>query len=591
MGIGAVLLQTYPDGKERPVAYLSKKFTLRPQNWCTIEQEPQKSTKGERWRLKLQQYRYTIDHIRGDDNAMPDYLSRSPVDQGEEDPDDYVQLMSTATQTEDIIVMDTSTPQIVAAVTTRAQANKIQTKAPHVRDEEPGQTKITPKIGLHVPDEETDNKNKQQTTVKIDDNMIIPFTEEDMREQQRSDYHIQHIVTNIKKYNKKFVILDDIPYKKNSSAALPVRTGAHGMPSVTGTGWHRYHQHRDISPTYRQLSNPTSEHQRTSNSIFKHQSSSRSLPKHRHEIQQPQTAKKRALTPTTRKSRKRTKTIRSILSWYNDRHPHTEECQRQKPIHNNDCLCPRTHRPYKAANDQWGLQMAIARTFGQYLDKSSTLANWAVGLDTVLGAYMSPQERERLMQQQVRNYDQTFTDMVLHVQNEEPAVQDQQQQTDNQDEPSPQVLQQDHDSMNLDLVLHVQNEEPLEQTAEEEDNHHYVQGHQQPHLQCKIVIPPRSKIVNISHLQPKVVKQRTQYEQKIKNRKGSHWSRRNRYRWEMIRQVFNDKTQGIGFSTTMVKQILRSMGIRYTNINMVGQTLFIGTTLDRFLYKNLTRNL
>ncbi|CAF1296938.1 unnamed protein product [Didymodactylos carnosus] len=294
---------------------------------------------------------------------------------------------------------------------------------------------------------------------------------------------------------------------------------------------------------------------------------------------------------------------RRFREWYNDRHPHTEECQRQKTVHNNDdyddCLRPRTHRPYKEANDQWGLQMAIARTFGQYLDKSSTLANWAVGLDTALGTYMPPQKRERLKTyaaydclavekliypifhdwtlEQVRNYDQTFTDMVLHVQNEEPAVQDQQQQTDNQDEPSPQVLQQDHDSMNLDLVLHVQNEEPLEQTAEEEDNHHYVQGHQQPHLQSKIVIPPRLKIVNIPHLQSKVVKQRTQYEQKIKNRKGSHWSRRNRYRWEVIQQVFNDKTQGIGFSITMVKQILRSMGIRYTNINMVGQTLFIGT--------------
>ncbi|CAF1334009.1 unnamed protein product [Didymodactylos carnosus] len=202
MGIGAVLLQTYPDGKERPVAYLSKKFIPRQQNWCTIEQEygvefqiqtdhnplkalnkrAQKSTKCEGWRLKLQQYRYTIDHIRGDDNAMPDYLFRSPVDQGEEDPDDYVQLISTATQTEDIIVMDTSTPQIVATVTTRAQANKIQSKASHVRDEEPGQTKSTSKIALHVPDEETDNKNKQPATVKIDDNMIIPFTEEDIRE-------------------------------------------------------------------------------------------------------------------------------------------------------------------------------------------------------------------------------------------------------------------------------------------------------------------------------------------------------------------------------------------------------------------------
>ncbi|CAF1115520.1 unnamed protein product [Didymodactylos carnosus] len=206
---------------------------------------------------------------------------------------------------------------------------------------------------------------------------------------------------------------------------------------------------------------------------------------------------------------------RRFREWYNDRHPHIEECQRQKPVHNSDdyddCLCPRTHRPYKAVNDQWGLQMAIARTFGQYLDKSSALANSAVGLDTALSAYMSPQERERLKTYAaydclaVRNYDQTFTDMVLHVQNEEPAVQDQQQQTDNQDESSPQVLQQDHNSMNLDLVLHVQHEEPLEQTAEEEDNHHYVQGHQQPHLQSKIVIPPRSKIVNISYLQSKVV--------------------------------------------------------------------------------------
>ncbi|CAF1115499.1 unnamed protein product [Didymodactylos carnosus] len=44
-----------------------------------------------------------------------------------------------------------------------------------------------------------------------------------------------------------------------------------------------------------------------------------------------------------------------------------------------------------------------------------------------------------------------------------------------------------------------------------------------------------------------------------------------------MRQVFKDKTQGIDFSAAMVKQIFRSMGIRYTNINMVGQTLFIGT--------------
>ncbi|CAF0891422.1 unnamed protein product [Didymodactylos carnosus] len=49
---------------------------------------------------------------------------------------------------------------------------------------------------------------------------------------------------------------------------------------------------------------------------------------------------------------------RRFRDWYNDRNPHTEECQRQKPIHNNDdhddCLCPHTHRPYKETGKQPG---------------------------------------------------------------------------------------------------------------------------------------------------------------------------------------------------------------------------------------------
>ncbi|CAF0897299.1 unnamed protein product [Didymodactylos carnosus] len=55
------------------------------------------------------------------------------------------------------------------------------------------------------------------------------------------------------------------------------------------------------------------------------------------------------------------------------------------------------------------------------------------------------------------------------------AVQEQQQQTDNQEEP----LSLFHGPMSLDLVLHVQNEEQLEQ---KEDGHNYIQVHQQSHL-------------------------------------------------------------------------------------------------------------
>ncbi|CAF3332041.1 unnamed protein product [Rotaria socialis] len=38
LGIGAVLLQTYPEG-DRPVCYMSKKLTPSQQRWCPIEQE------------------------------------------------------------------------------------------------------------------------------------------------------------------------------------------------------------------------------------------------------------------------------------------------------------------------------------------------------------------------------------------------------------------------------------------------------------------------------------------------------------------------------------------------------------------------
>ncbi|CAF4400134.1 unnamed protein product, partial [Rotaria magnacalcarata] len=122
LGIGAVLLQTYPEG-DRPVCYMSKKLTPSQQRWCPIEQEcyaivkaveqwhhyihgqhfllesdhkplealtrkSQINDKCERWRLKLQAYDFTIKHIKGTSNTMPDYLSRSPVDHAEDEIDD-----------------------------------------------------------------------------------------------------------------------------------------------------------------------------------------------------------------------------------------------------------------------------------------------------------------------------------------------------------------------------------------------------------------------------------------------------------------------------------------------------------------------
>jgi hypothetical protein len=133
-GIGAVLLQTCPNG-DLPVAYYSRKFSQTQRNWSTTEKEcfailasiekwhkyldghefiletdhkplvqlniqAQTNAKCERWRLKLQQYRFKVKHIKGNDNTMADYLSRSPIDAAAEELDDFVEHHSKSTQTD-----------------------------------------------------------------------------------------------------------------------------------------------------------------------------------------------------------------------------------------------------------------------------------------------------------------------------------------------------------------------------------------------------------------------------------------------------------------------------------------------------------
>ncbi|CAF4598447.1 unnamed protein product, partial [Didymodactylos carnosus] len=144
-GIGAVLLQIYPEG-DRPVGYLSKKITKAQRKWSPTEQEcfalmcaldkwhvyltgvkftwdtdhqalihlknkAQVNKRCGRWPLKIAEYDIKINHIRGIHNAMPDYLSRSPV----EDPDEIVENTTKSTQT------DEEVHAIVGAVT-RAQS-------------------------------------------------------------------------------------------------------------------------------------------------------------------------------------------------------------------------------------------------------------------------------------------------------------------------------------------------------------------------------------------------------------------------------------------------------------------------------------
>ena len=113
VGIGAVLLQEYNNGIDRPVCYFSKKFNKHQKNYSTIEKEclalilaiqqfevyltsstspivvfsdhnplnflhklKNKNQRLLRWSLLLQEFNLDIRHIKGKDNIIPDALSR-----------------------------------------------------------------------------------------------------------------------------------------------------------------------------------------------------------------------------------------------------------------------------------------------------------------------------------------------------------------------------------------------------------------------------------------------------------------------------------------------------------------------------------
>jgi len=113
VGLGAVLLQEYPDGTF-PVAYLSRRLSRAEMNYSVVEREclavvwavgkfysylygrafvlqtdhrpltyldnaKMTNARVMRWALSLQPFRYRVESIKGSENVGADYLSRVPV--------------------------------------------------------------------------------------------------------------------------------------------------------------------------------------------------------------------------------------------------------------------------------------------------------------------------------------------------------------------------------------------------------------------------------------------------------------------------------------------------------------------------------
>jgi len=114
---------------------------------------------------------------------MPDYLSRSPVEDAEEDPDEISPVTSKSTQTD----FENPTEHLYSI-------NVVQTRAAKLRN---------------PVDNNTNDADHIKPDSLFEENRIIPFTIEDLIQTQQNDKYAQSIINNINK-NKKYYIENNL---------------------------------------------------------------------------------------------------------------------------------------------------------------------------------------------------------------------------------------------------------------------------------------------------------------------------------------------------------------------------------------------
>ncbi|CAF4523115.1 unnamed protein product, partial [Didymodactylos carnosus] len=150
---------------------------------------------------------------------MPDYLSRSPVDDAEEDLDENISVCSKSTQTDMESLTASST--IIAAVQTRSKTNQ-QTS-----------TNNSETVTTALPDLNKFFSARQSnidSRVILREDHIIPFTLDQLREAQHQDDQVKQIILNIKNH-KKYMFKNDL-LMRQTSPPVPYVPKGHFRSSI-----------------------------------------------------------------------------------------------------------------------------------------------------------------------------------------------------------------------------------------------------------------------------------------------------------------------------------------------------------------------
>ncbi|CAF4270390.1 unnamed protein product [Rotaria sordida] len=150
----------------------------------------QMNDKCERWGLRLQSYDFTIKHIKGKSNTMPDYLSRSSVDHAEDDMDDKALPTSFSIGTQ-IDASDNGTlptSSIVGMVTTRSRSRQLAQSDHHT----------TTQSNINRSDIQNHQSTSSNSTITTY-GPRIEFTGniDQLKQAQQKDSDLQHITNNL----------------------------------------------------------------------------------------------------------------------------------------------------------------------------------------------------------------------------------------------------------------------------------------------------------------------------------------------------------------------------------------------------------